>query len=59
MAHEQGDEAVKYGIIIQISLCTMKWFFKGEHSAASSQTVLAHTTTRGSGHTGAADSHDV
>jgi transposase len=43
---ELADEAVKRGIVEQISPRTVGRFLKGECFAATSQSVLAHTTTR-------------
>jgi putative transposase len=43
---ELADEAVKRGIVAQISPRTVERFLKGERFAASSQAVLAHTATR-------------
>src|SRR5260370_7308632 len=43
---ELADEAVKRGIVEQISPRTVERFFKGERFAAPSQAVLAHSTTR-------------
>jgi putative transposase len=43
---ELADEAVKRGIVAQISPRTVERFLKGEHSAAASQAVLAHPTPR-------------
>ena len=41
---ELADEAVKRGIVTQISPRTVERFLKGERSAAASQAVLAHPT---------------
>ncbi|HLX57783.1 MAG TPA: helix-turn-helix domain-containing protein [Ktedonobacteraceae bacterium] len=41
-----ADEAVKRGIVAQISPRTVERFLKGERVAAPSQAVLAHSTTR-------------
>jgi putative transposase len=41
---ELADEAVKRGIVAQISPRTVERFLKGECSAAASQAVLAHPT---------------
>jgi len=43
---ELADEAVKRGIVKQISPRTVGRFLKSERFAASSQSVLAHTATR-------------
>jgi transposase len=43
---ELADEAVKRGIVEQISPRTVERFLKGERVATASQAVLAHTTTR-------------
>jgi transposase len=43
---ELADEAVKRGIVTQISPRTVGRFLKGERFAAPSQAVLAHATTR-------------
>lgn len=43
---ELADEAVKRGIVAQISPRTVERFLKGERVAAPSQTVLAHSTVR-------------
>lgn len=42
---ELADEAVKRGIVEQISPRTVERFLKGERFAAPSQAVLAHATT--------------
>jgi transposase len=52
---ELADEAVKRGIVTQISPRTVGRFLKGERFAASSQAVLADPTPRRSGRTGPAD----
>src|SRR5712692_4569994 len=44
--HELADEAVKRGIVTQISPRTVERFLKGERFAAASQAVLAHSTPR-------------
>ncbi|HEX4206142.1 MAG TPA: helix-turn-helix domain-containing protein [Ktedonobacteraceae bacterium] len=41
---ELADEAIKRGIVKRISPRTVERFLKGEHFAASSQTLLAHST---------------
>ncbi len=56
---ELADEAVKRGIVEQISPRTVERFFKGERFAAPSQAVLAHSTTRRPRGTGRADLHSV
>ena len=43
---ELADEAVKRGIVTQISPRTVERFLKGEHFTAASQAVLAHPTPR-------------
>jgi putative transposase len=43
---ELADEAVKRGMVAQISARTVERFLKGERSAAPSQAVLAHPTPR-------------
>ncbi|SRR5713226_8462719 len=43
---ELADEAVKRGIVEQISPRTVERFLKGERVATPSQAVLAHATTR-------------
>jgi transposase len=43
---ELADEAVKRSIVTQISPRTVERFLKGERSAAASQAVLAHSTSR-------------
>ena len=43
---ELADEAVKRGIVEQISPRTVERFLKGERVATPSQAVLAHSTTR-------------
>lgn len=48
---ELADEAVKRGIVEQISPRTVERFLKGERFAASSQAVLAHAATRRSDRT--------
>ena len=44
--HELADEAVKRGIVEQISPRTVDRFLKGERVAAPSQALLAHSPTR-------------
>jgi transposase len=46
--HELADEAVKRGIVEQISARTVERFLKGERFAAPSQAVLADSAHRGS-----------
>ena len=43
---ELADEAVKRGIVTRISPRTVERFLKGERSAAPSQAVLAHSSSR-------------
>ncbi len=43
---ELADEAVKRGIVPQISPRTVERFLKGERFAAASQALLAHSTPR-------------
>jgi putative transposase len=43
---ELADEAVKRGMVTQISPRTVGRFLKGERFAASSQALLAHPTAR-------------
>jgi putative transposase len=43
---ELADEAVKRGIVAQISSRTVERFLKGERVAAASQAVLAHSAAR-------------
>src|SRR5207245_10513769 len=43
---ELADEAVKRGIVEQISPRTVERFLQGERFAAPSQAVLAHPTSR-------------
>ena len=54
---ELADEAVKRGIVEQISPRTVERFLKGERFAASSQAVLAHSTSRRSRQPGRTDLH--
>jgi putative transposase len=44
--HELADEAVKRGIVAQISPRTVERFLKGERFATPSQALLAHSTSR-------------
>jgi putative transposase len=43
---ELADEAIKRGIVTSISPRTVERFLKGEHSAAASQALLAHPSSR-------------
>jgi len=54
---ELADEAVKCGIVEQISPRTVERIVKGERFAASSQAVLAHSTSRRSRQAGRTDLH--
>jgi hypothetical protein len=56
---ELADEAVKRGIVQQISPRTVERFFKGERVAAASQALLAHSTCRGPGCASRRDPHRV
>lgn len=56
---ELADEAVKRGIVEQISPRTVERFLKGERFTAASQAVLADSTPRRSGATGRRDLHRV
>jgi putative transposase len=56
---ELADEAVKRGIVVHISARTIGRFLKGERFAASSQALLAHSTSRRSRGVGPADPHGV
>src|SRR6266581_3135277 len=56
---ELADEAVKRGIVEQISPRTVERFLKGERFAAASQAVLAHPTPRRPSRTSRADPHGV
>lgn len=58
-ARELADEAVKRGIVEQISPRTVGRFLKGECVTASSQAVLADAASRRSRRTGRADLHRV
>ncbi len=58
-SRELADEAVKRGIVEQISPRTVERFLKGERFTAASQAVLAHSTSRRSRRTGRADLHGV
>jgi putative transposase len=44
--HELAEEAIKRGIVEQISPRTVERFLKGERFAAPPQAVLAHSTSR-------------
>src|SRR5205085_12343123 len=54
---ELADEAVKRGIVEQISPRTVERFLKGERSTAASQALLAHSSSRGPHPTGQRDRH--
>jgi transposase len=56
---ELADEAVKRGIVEQISPRTVERFLKGERVTAPSQAVLAHSTSRRPCRTGRADLHGL
>lgn len=56
---ELADEAVKRGIVTQISPRTVGRFLKGERFTASSQAVLADPTIRRSSRISPADLHDM
>ena len=56
---ELADEAVKRGIVAQISPRTVERFLKGERFAAASEAVLAHSPSRRPRRTGRADPHGV
>jgi putative transposase len=43
---ELADEAIKRGIVTQISPRTVERFLKGEHFTAASQALLAHSISR-------------
>jgi putative transposase len=55
--HELAEEAVKRGIVEQISPRTVERFLKGERFAATSQALLADSTSRRPHPTGRADLH--
>jgi putative transposase len=57
--HELADEAVKRGIVTQISPRTVERFLKGERFTAASQALLAHSPTRRPRRPGRADLHRV
>ncbi len=56
---ELAEEAIKRGIVKEISPRTVGRFLKGERFAAPSQAILAHATSRRSGRVGPADQHGV
>src|SRR2546423_11897716 len=56
---ELADEAVKRGIVEQISPRTVERFLKGARFTAPSQALLAHSAARGPRRTGRADLHGV
>src|SRR5438128_4413604 len=56
---ELADEAVKRGIVKQISPRTVERFLKGECVAAPSQAVLAHSSSRRPHGSGRADLHGL
>src|SRR5437660_7940588 len=56
---ELADEAVKRGIVEQISPRTVERFFKGERFTAPSQALLAHSAARGPRRARRADLHGV
>ena len=56
---ELAEEAVKRGIVEQISPRTVERFLKGERVAAPSQAILAHSTSRRPHRTGRADLHGL
>src|SRR5437016_3430615 len=56
---ELADEAVKRGIVEQISPRTVERFLKGERVAAPSQALLAHSTPRRPDPTRRADLHGL
>src|SRR2546427_1574242 len=56
---ELADEAVKRGIVKQISPRTVERFLKGERFAAASQAVLAHSSSRRPHGSGRADPHGL
>jgi len=57
--HELADEAVKRGIVTQISPRTVERFLKGERFTAASPALLAHSPTRRPRRPGRADLHRV
>jgi putative transposase len=58
-SRELADEAVKRGIVEQISPRTLERFLKGERFAAPAQAVLAHSASRRPQRTGRADLQSV
>lgn len=56
---ELADEAVKGGMVEQISPRTVARFLKGERFTAPSPAVVAHCAARGPHRTGRADRHGV
>ncbi len=56
---ELADEAVKRGMVEQISPRTVERFLKGARFTAPSQALLAHSATRGPRRTGRTDLHGV
>ena len=56
---ELAEEAVKRGIVKQISPRTVERFLQGERFAAASQAVLAHSSSRGPHGSGRADPHGL
>ena len=56
---ELADEAVKRGIVEQISPRTVERVLKGERVAAPSQAILAHSASRRPRRTGRADLHGL
>src|SRR5207245_11559479 len=56
---ELADEAVKRGIVEQISPRTVERFLKGDRFTAPSPALLAHSAARGPRRTGPADLHGL
>ncbi len=56
---ELADEAIKRGIVEQISPRTVERFLKGDRFTAPSQALLAHSAARGPRRTGRADLYGV
>ncbi len=56
---ELAEQAIKRGIVEQISPRTVERFLKGERFTAPSQALLAHSAARGPRRTGRADLHGV
>ncbi len=56
---ELADEAVKRGMVEQISPRTVERFLKGDRFTAPSQALLAHAAARGPRRTGRTDLHGV